>query len=298
VSVKEQAKSSWVPDVLTDSVMGGVLTGRRDRLSRRLVWVVLVVLFAGGWGQGLLTAVLFLAGHDPRDPHPSVSRVWSQGVEGFSQAALLVVAVVLAVRWAGVPLSAVGLRLPRTRGDWLGEVTGAGWGVLLTVVSFSLVTTAYPSIPGQNAEILDALTGWLAGPSEEMVFIVAAVVLLRRAQYSWTLVVLVSAVARVSFHIYYGPTSVFILLWAVGVVLLYRATGRVLGIIAAHAMWDLYAALAVLPWWWCTAASFILVVALSLVAAAAIMVPLTCRYMTRDPALDPNVAGSLPRATV
>jgi len=128
VSVQEQAPASWVPDVLTDSVMGGVLTGRSDRLSRRLVWVVLVVLFAGGWGQGLLTAVQFLAGHDPRDPHPSVSRVWSQGVEGFSQAALLVVAVVLAVRWAGVPLSAVGLRLPRTRGDWLDEVTGAGWG--------------------------------------------------------------------------------------------------------------------------------------------------------------------------
>jgi len=62
-------------------------------------------------------------------------------------------------------------------------------------------------------------------------------------------------VARVAFHIYYGPTSVFILVWAVGVVLLYRATGRVLGIIAAHALWDLYAALAVLPWWWCPAAS-------------------------------------------
>jgi hypothetical protein len=124
VSVQEQAPASWVPDVLTDSVMGGVLTGRSDRLSRRLVWVVLVVLFAGGWGQGLLTAVQFLAGHDPRDPHPSVSRVWSQGVEGFSQAALLVVAVVLAVRWAGVPLSAVGLRLPRTRGDWVGAHDG------------------------------------------------------------------------------------------------------------------------------------------------------------------------------
>jgi hypothetical protein len=54
VSVQEQAPASWVPDVLTDSVMGGVLTGRSDRLSRRLVWVVLVVLFAGGWGQGLL----------------------------------------------------------------------------------------------------------------------------------------------------------------------------------------------------------------------------------------------------
>jgi membrane protease YdiL (CAAX protease family) len=53
----------------------------------------------------------------------------------------------------------------------------------------------------------------------------------------------ISAVARVAFHIYYGPTSVFILVWAVGVVLLYRATGRVLGIIAAHALWDLYAAL-------------------------------------------------------
>ena len=149
------------------------------------------------------------------------------------------------------------------------------------MVSFALVTTSYPLIPGQNAEILDALTGWLAGPSEEMVFIVAAVVLLRRAQYSWTLVVLVSAVARVSFHIYYGPTSVFLLVWAAGVVLLYRATGRVLGIIAAHAMWDLYAALAVLPWWWCTVASFILVVGLSLAAAAAIMVPPARRYMTQ-----------------
>jgi hypothetical protein len=198
VGVEEQTRAGWVPDVMADSVVDEVLTGRSDRLSRRLVWVVLVVLFAGGWGQGLLTAVQFLAGHDPRDPHPSVSRVWNQGVEGFSQAALLVVAVVLAVRWAGVPLSSVGLRLPRTRGDWLDEVTGAGWWVLLTVVSFALVTTSYPSIPGQNAEILDALTGWLAGPTEEMVFIVAAVVLLRRAQYSWTLVVLVSAVARVA----------------------------------------------------------------------------------------------------
>jgi len=89
----------------------------------------------------------------------------------------------------------------------------------------------------------------------------------------------ISAVARVAFHIYYGPTSVFLLVWAVGVVLLYRATGRVLGIIAAHALWDLYAA--VLPWWWCPAASFILVVALSLVAAAAIMVPPARRYMTQ-----------------
>jgi hypothetical protein len=91
----------------------------------------------------------------------------------------------------------------------------------------------------------------------------------------------ISAVARVAFHIYYGPTSVFILVWAAGVVLLYRATGRVLGIIAAHALWDLYAALAVLPWWWCPTASFILVVALSLAAAAAIMVPPARRYMTQ-----------------
>src|SRR5674476_1420401 len=102
VSVQEQAPARWVPDVLPDSVSCGVLNGRSDRLSRRLVWLVLVVLFAGGWGQGLVTAAQFLAGPDPRDPHPSVSRVWSQGVEGFSQAALLVVAVVLAVRWAGV----------------------------------------------------------------------------------------------------------------------------------------------------------------------------------------------------
>jgi hypothetical protein len=44
---------------------------------------------------------------------------------------------------------------------------------------------------------------------------------------------------RVSYHIYYGPGVIWVAVWALASVLLYRAIRRLLPFMIVHACWDL-----------------------------------------------------------
>ena len=116
-----------------------------------------------------------------------------------------------------------------------------GFGLLSVANSVTGTGQGYPhpSVEGWPALLLYAASGGMAGPTEELVLLALVVTALRRAGYSWRVVCIVAVVVRVPFHLYYGWGAIFLAVWAVLMVALYRRVGTAVPIAAAHAMWDI-----------------------------------------------------------
>lgn len=99
----------------------------------------------------------------------------------------------------------------------------------------------YPTTPdtwGNN--ISQAVNAALAGPTEEVLFCLTILTLLRRAGLSWRWVATICLTLRLTFHIYYGwGVIALIIIWAGLVMLLYVTEGRWLAIAIAHSLFDL-----------------------------------------------------------
>lgn len=65
--------------------------------------------------------------------------------------------------------------------------------------------------------------------------------ILRRAGFNWPSVIAVSVVLRWLFHLYYGVPSLGMVVWALGSVIVYLLTGRIIGLMVVHGLWDLMA---------------------------------------------------------
>lgn len=101
----------------------------------------------------------------------------------------------------------------------------------------------FPSVDHPSGEYIAAsvASSAAAGFREEVFLLALPVLLLRCARRGWTEIVLVLAVLRLSFHIYYGAAVIGMLPWAVAAVFLFRYTQAVWPLIAAHSLWDLAA---------------------------------------------------------
>ncbi|WP_380162652.1 type II CAAX prenyl endopeptidase Rce1 family protein [Kineococcus sp. R86509] len=221
--------------------------------ARRWPALLLVfILFAAGWGEGLLRAVLYLVGA----VQPTVSP-WTRSLQDITEllvvSALLITAAITGAARYNLTPATLGLTRPRSRWDWQCEAGLFAAAVLLPAISFGLgavLTNVLglpdgiyprPANPGAWYATGSLLSSALAGVNEEIVLLAFTVAVLRRAQFSWRAVIITAAVLRVSFHIYYGVGSIFLAVWAVGMVLLYARHGRVLGAIVGHSLWDLAA---------------------------------------------------------
>lgn len=207
----------------------------------------IAVLYAGGWGLGLYSAVAYLVAPDASAPSGWLD-AGASITDSLCAGALVLWAALLFARSRGVPARDLGLRLPRGRRQWwTATAVGAACTVLMWLgfVAGDLVSAVtggdaldYPEGPS-TADAVGSLVGSLAaGPTEEVVLLAVPVVLLRRAGWSWGWVLVVDLVMRVSFHAYYGWGCLGLAVWLLGVFALYVRTGHLLALVLAHSLWD------------------------------------------------------------
>jgi membrane protease YdiL (CAAX protease family) len=173
-----------------------------------------------------------------------------QELVGFAPAAL----VVYLLARSGENLTGIGLDRRRLRYDlrllftvmvlaYLGPML-AGRGLMAAVgLEGFQVASRTDAVTPPTVYLLVAYVGAIgAGVVEELVvlgYLVHRLEQLRRP--AWQLVA-VAVVVRVSFHLYYGPGIVWVVLWATASVLVYRRVRRLLPFIVVHALWDMQAA--------------------------------------------------------
>lgn len=226
-----------------------------DPRFRRLygweTWVVMAVFPLGS----TIAAIGYLLMHVMTGGAASVENFIIAGEPGVSlglslaivasefSAALLV--IYLLVR-NGEGVGAIGLGGHRLRQD-LALILPVYVGVqyLPQLVGTSIVSGTHlpvfnvssPALPFAFLAV-GLLSSLMAGVVEEIV--VLGYLVRRLEQRGWTsaAVVLVAVLVRVSYHLYYGPGVLPIVLWATVTVLAYRRIRRLLPFIVCHFVWD------------------------------------------------------------
>lgn len=175
----------------------------------------------------------------------------------------------------GVPVLLAGRRGlgPRDLGFGVRQLAtpGAGirmaaWAVLALVVG-SVITTRLASghlplgrltYPALTVNLFHALQ---AGFLEETVVLALVVTMLEQARRPLPEIVVVAVVLRASYHVYYGPGVLGVLIWAPTFVWLYRRFRTIVPLIVVHSAWDVLAVLSA-RWHGVAALLFLLVLAL------------------------------------
>ena len=226
-----------------------------DRTLRRLYgWETLVVLSIFPLGATIAAisyllmhitiGVEFSDGYMIIPGQPAVSLVLSIAVvlSGFAAAGLV---VFLLIR-NGEGLSSIGLSGGRWRKDL--ALLLPVWifvQVIPQAVGSAIVTGAHIpryDVVGPHLPIAFVAVGLLmslqAGVVEEIVVLGYLVRRLEQRGWSVTAVVVIAVLVRVSYHLYYGPGVLPIVLWATASVLAYRKIRRLMPFIICHFVWD------------------------------------------------------------
>jgi hypothetical protein len=216
-------------------------------ISTRRAYTEVLLVFAGFFLTGVVSAGILLGG---RYHNPLTNGSWSDYAPAFvdvlAQTGLAVAVVLLLSSRRGVTPGVLGLRLPR-RADghfaaglatrilaWaiFAEVLG---GIINALLQTGHLPTSQPNAP----ELIFAMAASIqAGIVEELVVLAFAVVTLRQAGRPLWEITVVVLVLRGSYHIYYGPGVVGILVWAALFYWIYLRTGNVLILMVSHAAWD------------------------------------------------------------
>lgn len=173
---------------------------------------------------------------------PDASPIQAVLVE-TSEALALVALALIAIRW--VTGSWEALRPAATgRQRRAAEVTAGAWGFILAGVFLAAASWvpghhAFPHATTAAGRARGVVADLAAGPTEELAVLVAPLLLLRAARIPWGGTLAILAVIRVLFHVYYGPESVLLVFWAIGMVVVYLRTRAVTGIIVAHLLYDI-----------------------------------------------------------
>jgi membrane protease YdiL (CAAX protease family) len=206
-----------------------------------------LLVFAGFFLSGVVSAGIVLGGYYR---NPLTNGSWSdyapEFVDVLAQTGLAIAVVLLLSSRRGVTPQTLGLELPR-HDD--GHVAGGqatrilAWAifaeVLGGVINAALQTGHYPTSQPNAPELIFATAASIqAGVVEELVVLAFAVVTLRQAGRPLWEVTIVVLVLRGSYHIYYGPGVVGILVWAALFYWIYLRTGNVLVLMVSHAGWD------------------------------------------------------------
>ena len=167
---------------------------------------------------------------------------------GFQVMALAGAGIVLYLLMrTGEGIGAIGLGGHRLRMDlalvmpvwvfaqWIPQAVGRG-----LVVAWHL-TTFHPSSSVVRSDylVLGLVASLVAAVLEEIVVLGYLVRRLERRGWAAPWVVAVAVAVRVSYHLYYGPGVVPIVLWATASVLLYLKIRRLLPFILCHVVWDI-----------------------------------------------------------
>ena len=198
---------------------------------------------------------------------------WAQytprAVDVLLQSAVAVTLVVLLSARRGVSRADLGLRWPR-RPD--GRFAAGATTRILAWAMFALIAGAIvnallqtghlPTSKPSAAELVYGVVASVqAGVVEEVVVLAFVVVTLRQARRPLWEITVVALVLRGSYHIYYGPGVVGILLWAALFYWIYLRTRSLLPLMVTHAAWDAVGFLSQ-RWGWIVLIGVLVVVAL------------------------------------
>jgi len=216
-------------------------------ISTRRAYTEVVLVWAAFFLAGVLAAALLLAG---RYNNPFSNGSWSdyspETIDLIGQIGLAIAVVLLLAARRGVSPQALGLTLPRrTDGRFATglAVRILAWGIFAQVIGGvinALLQTGHLPTSQTNAPelIFSVVDSVQAGIVEELVVLAFVVVTLRQAGRPWWEVTVVALVLRGSYHIYYGPGVVGILVWAALFYWIYLRTRSLIILMVCHAAWD------------------------------------------------------------
>jgi membrane protease YdiL (CAAX protease family) len=226
-----------------------------DRRLRRIYgWETVIVLSIFPLGSTILAVTLLLM-HVTRgvehskggmvirgEPWISFPLALGLAVSGFAAAALV---LFLLIR-NGEGIESIGLGGHRLKKDlalvlpvWIlvqAIPTQIG-SSLVTGFHIPTYTVSGPPVPTAFLAI-GLLLSLQAGVVEEVVVLGYLVRRLEQRGWSAAAVVVIAVLVRVSYHLYYGPGILPIVLWATASVLVYRWLRRLLPFIICHVVWD------------------------------------------------------------
>jgi membrane protease YdiL (CAAX protease family) len=218
-------------------------------ISARRAYVEVLAVFAAFFGAGIVAAGFSLSSDLP-SPTGGWGLFLPNAVDELAQAGVAAALVLLLLSRRGISPRAFGLVLPqRADGKWAAGQTLriATWALVAffvgSIVTSALATGKYNASPHLNAAYLvyTSTAALNAGVIEEMVVLGFVLVTLQQARRPLWEVVAVGLVLRATYHIYYGPGVLGILVWASIFIWLYLRTRSLLPIMATHFMWDLVA---------------------------------------------------------
>ena len=177
----------------------------------------------------------------PNEPALTAAFNMALFASGLSAAAMVLYLVVR----SGEGITAIGLGGHRLRLDlalvmpvWLlAQVIPQSVGASV-VRSLSLPTFHVSSFGTPDYFVVALVGAFVAGVLEEIVVLGYLVRRLEQRGWSVQWIVTVAVAVRVSYHLYYGPGVIPIVLWATASVLLYLRIRRLLPFIICHVVWD------------------------------------------------------------
>ncbi len=216
-------------------------------ISARRAYTEVLLVFGAFFLAGIVGAGLLLADryHDLLQ-NGSWSDYGPEIINVLAQIGLALAVVLLLSARRGVTADTLGLSLPHRRDGRFaaGQATRiVAWAVFAQVVGGIInsalqtghLPTAQPNAPELIFAVADSVQ---AGVVEELVVLAFVVVTLRQAGRGWWEVTLVALVLRASYHIYYGPGVVGILVWAVLFYWIYLRFRSLILLMLCHAAWD------------------------------------------------------------
>jgi hypothetical protein len=225
--------------------------------TRCCIWLLIAGLWCLGFGTATIAAVKILLGipSAPLALDDSAASLHSQTVHLAQDASFAIVAGLLLLALAALPRhTAPQLQRPRVN-RWVAGSLSIPFAAVASEIGFDAVMLlnavlrlpqqGYPAltVDGTSAQLLWLANLALAGPVEEFALLGIVVVGLRRVGHSWTVVCIAAVAVRLPFHLYYGWGAAGLTAWVLLVVLVYRATGTLWGIVLEHSLWDVISAL-------------------------------------------------------
>jgi hypothetical protein len=220
-------------------------------ISTRRAYLEVLGVFLAFFGASVGYAIASLAGGLP----VQTRLPWGESIPGsfdeIATAALAVVLTMLLCRSRGLPGTSLGWRLP-TQDSYLRPTTrllGAASCALLALLVGGAVTHALETgtnnlHPNSASDLLAGLAQAVnAGFLEESVVLAFVVITLEQAhRHDWE-IGLVAVALRASYHVYYGPGVIGILIWAYAFLVIFRATRSIIALVSVHVVWDIFATL-------------------------------------------------------
>ena len=127
---------------------------------------------------------------------------------------------------------------------------------------------AFPVHDSRSLAMLPVLLagGLVAGPVEEIVVLGYLVRRLEQLGVRPGWVVVIGTAVRVSYHLYYGPGVIPIVIWGAVSILIYQRIRRLAPFIVVHSLWDVSLFLGAAVSWWVVGAEVLVLLPLSVVA--------------------------------